>query len=106
MRIDISLPSGGTLAVGHDHAVGLFATVERAGRLEFDRLAHGYDRDRPLDALLQWLVAHGVFNDDDLDEALLAYSDPAYDEEDEPLSTGGQIALKVIEALKKAAAAE
>ena len=39
MRVEIQLADGGVLAVGHDHAVGYFATIEQAGRVrEFDRL--------------------------------------------------------------------
>ena len=102
MRVEIHLSDGGILAVGHDHAVGFFATIERAGRVrEFDRLTKDYDPQRPADALLRWLVDE-VYTEEDLDEALLRYPDPG--EDDEPLSPGAALALQVIEALKRAAA--
>lgn len=104
MRVEIEI-HGGTLAVGHDSAVSFFATLTRGShRYEYGVFADGYDRERPLQGLVHWLVAHGVFNEDDLDEAMLAYADLGDDDGEEQLSPGGQIALQVIEGLKRAAA--
>jgi len=105
MRIEIHLPDGGELAVGHDPAAGFFASL-RIGRrrYEYDAFAEGYDRARPIHGLLAWLVVHQVFDDDDLDEATLSYADLGDDDEEDRLSSGAALALNVIEALKKAAA--
>jgi hypothetical protein len=100
MRFEFQLPGGGELAVGVDHG-GFFASVGReTSRDEYDQLTDQYDQARPLDALLRWLVARGTFSEDDLDEALLAYADA----DDGELSPGATLALKIVEALKRAAA--
>jgi hypothetical protein len=102
MRAEIQITNG-ELAVGLDPnaRIGFFASLKvRGRRFQFDQLSAECDPRRPLLSLLHWLVAHDVFSNDDLDTALLAHADV----HEGRLSPGARLALKIIEALKMAAA--
>ena len=96
-------PDGGRVTYGFDPTLGGFwAEIRRPGRkkVEYDALHPvEFNFQRPLEGLLYFLVKHGVFSEEELNDALLHLELPVA----RGLSPSAKLAVEVVVRLRSVA---